>query len=116
MKYEILEIENEKLPIRFGFNSLRKFSLKTGATMADLNKLASGQMTFNDAFVLIYCGIEDGHRAAKLPFKMSVDEVTDLFDNNTEKMEEAFEMLSRAMNEPGGEKEKKSKAKLSKKN
>jgi hypothetical protein len=83
--------------------------------MADLNKLAGGNITFNDAFILIYCGIEDGHRAAKLPFKMTVDEVTDLFDGNMEKMEEAFGILARAMNNPGGGKGKKQKAKSSNK-
>ena len=41
MKYEILEIGEHKMAVRFGFNALRKYSLKTGATMNDLNKLAS---------------------------------------------------------------------------
>ena len=69
MKYEILEIGEHKMAVRFGFNALRKYSLMTGATMNDLNKLASGELTFNDAFSLIYCGIEDGYRASKQPFK-----------------------------------------------
>ena len=112
MKYEILEIGEHKMPIRFGFNALRKYSLMTGATMNDLNKLASGEVTFNDAFSLIYCGIEDGHRAAKQPFKLSLDEVTDLFDGNTDSMEKAFEILGRAM---GDGNEKKPKAKRVKK-
>ena len=112
MKYEILEIGEHKLACRFGFNALRKYSLRTGATMNDLNKLASGEVTFNDAFSLIYCGIEDGHRASKQPFKLSLDEVTDLFDGNTESMEKAFEILARAMGEGN---EKKPKAKRAKK-
>ena len=112
MKYEILEIGEHKFPVRFGFNSLRKYSLMTGATMNDLNKLASGELTFNDAFSLIYCGIEDGHRASKQPFKLSLDEVTDYFDGNMDCMEKAFEILGRAMNNEG---EKKQKAKRAKK-
>ena len=72
MKYEILEIGEHKMAVRFGFNALRKYSLMTGATMNDLNKLASGQLTFNDAFSLIYCGIEDGYRASKQPFNYSL--------------------------------------------
>ena len=98
MNYEILEIGEHKLPCRFGFNALRKFSMKTGATITDLNKLSNGQMTFNDAFTLIYCGVEDGHRAAKKEFRMSVDDITDLFDGNMDSMEEAFNILGRAMN------------------
>tara|TARA_R100001132_G_C3223519_1_gene61145 strand:+ start:279 stop:620 length:342 start_codon:yes stop_codon:yes gene_type:complete len=113
MKYEILEIGEHKVPVRFGFNALRKYSLKTGATMNDLNKLGSGELTFNDAFSLIYCGIEDGHRAAKQPFTHSLDEVTDMFDGNMGCMEKAFEILARAMGEGN---EKKPKAKRVKKN
>ena len=112
MKYEILEIGENKVPVRFGFNALRKYSLKTGATMNDLNKLASGELTFNDAFCLIYCGIEDGHRAAKQSFTLSLDDVTDMFDGNMEAMEESFKILARAMGEGN---EKKSKAKRVKK-
>lgn len=112
MKYEIIEIGEEKLPLRFGFNALRKYSVMTGATMNDLNKLASGTLTFNDAFSLVYCGIEDGHRAAKQPFKMSIDEVTDLFDGNMDCMEKAFDVLARSM---GDGTEKKKKAKRAKK-
>ena len=112
MNYEILEIGKHKLPVRFGFNALRKYSLMTGATMNDLNKLASGQLTFNDAFSLIYCGIEDGYRASKQPFKLSLDDITDMFDGNIGCIEKAFEILSRAM---GDGSEKKPKAKRAKK-
>ena len=112
MKYEILEIGEHKVPVRFGFNALRKYSLMTGATMNDLNKLASGALTFNDAFSLIYCGLQDGSRAAKQPFKYSLDEVTDMFDGNMDCMEKAFEILGRAMGEGN---EKKAKAKRAKK-
>jgi len=112
MKYEILEIGEHKLAVRFGFNALRKYSLMTGATMNDLNKLASGQLTFNDAFSLIYCGIEDGYRATKQPFTYSLDDITDMFDGNMDCMEKAFEILARAM---GDGNEKKPKAKRVKK-
>ena len=112
MKYEILEIGEHKMAVRFGFNALRKYSLMTGATMNDLNKLASGQLTFNDAFSLIDCGIEDGYRASKQPFNYSLDDVTDMFDGNMDCMEKAFEILARAM---GDGNEKKPKAKRVKK-
>jgi len=110
MKYEILEIGETKLPVRFGFNALRKYSMKTGTTMAELDKLGNGQITFNEAFTLIYCGIEDGHRAAKQSFTMSLDEITDLFDGNMDCMEKAFEILSRSISsgsETGKQKAKK---------
>ena len=112
MKYEILEIGEHKMACRFGFNALRKYSLLTGSTMNDLNKFSSGELTFNDAFSLIYCGLQDGSRAAKQPFTYSIDEVTDMFDGNMDCMEKAFEILGRAM---GDGNEKKAKAKKAKK-
>ena len=115
MNYEIIEIGESKLPIRFGFTALRRFSKKTGATLNDLNKLASGQLTFDHAFVLIYCGIEDGHRKAKQPFKYSIDDITDLFDGKMDCMQKAFEVLGRAMSDGMGGNEKAKKAKKSKK-
>ena len=113
MKYEILEIGEHKMPCRFGFNALRKYSLMTGATMNDINKLASGELTFNDAFSLIYCGIEDGYRASKQPFNYSLDDVTDMFDGNMDCMEKAFDVLSKSM---GTDTAGKGKAKKVKKN
>ena len=114
MKYEIIELHDTKYPIRFGFNALRKFSIKTGATMNDLQKLGNGQMTFNDAFVLIYCGIEDGYRASKQKFTMSLDDVTDLFDGNMNKMEEIFTILARAMTDDNSKSGKKQTRKVRK--
>ena len=90
--------------------------MKTGSTMNDLNKLSSGNITFNDAFTLIYCGIEDGHRSSKQEFKMSLDDVTDMFDGNMDCMEQAFEILGRAMSDGVGKKQKAKKAKKSRKN
>tara|TARA_R110002020_G_scaffold731_4_gene3643 strand:+ start:6765 stop:7121 length:357 start_codon:yes stop_codon:yes gene_type:complete len=113
MNYEILEINGNDYPIRFGFNALREYSKITGATMQDLNKLANGETTFNDAFALIYCGMKDGARKAKKEFRYSIADITDLFDGNLESMEEAFEILGRAMEESSGE--KKPKAKIAKK-
>ncbi len=112
MKYEILEIGEHKMACRFGFNALRKYSLLTGSTMNDLNKFSSGELTFNDAFSLIYCGLQDGSRAAKQPFTYTIDDITDMFDGNMDCMEKAFEILGRAM---GDGNEKKAKAKKAKK-
>lgn len=106
MTYEILKIGEHTYPIRFGFNALREYSIITGSTMQDLNKLAGGQTTFNDAFALIYCGMKDGARKAKKEFRYSLADVTDLFDGNLDCMEEAFEILGRAMQNMNEEKKK----------
>tara|TARA_R100000664_G_scaffold31642_1_gene45485 strand:- start:643 stop:993 length:351 start_codon:yes stop_codon:yes gene_type:complete len=115
MNYEIIEIGENNFPMRFGFTALRKYSRKTGATLQDLNKLSTGEITLNDAFILIYCGIEDGHRAAKKEFRLSLDEVTDLFDGNMDCVQQAFEILGRSMSDDERGNGKAKKAKKSKK-
>ena len=81
MNYTFIEINNKKLPIKFGFNALRKYSSKTNTTLQDLDKLGV-DMTLNDALVLIYCGIEDGYRAAKQECQISIDDLADLIDGD----------------------------------
>ena len=75
MTYEILVIDGKDYPVSFGFNALREYSRITGATMQDLNKLANGQTTFNDAFALIYCGMKDGARKAKKEFDKALSDL-----------------------------------------
>ena len=62
--YTFVELGGKKYCIKFGFNALRKYSMKTGTTLNELNKLGA-DMNLNDALILIHCGIEDGYRAAK---------------------------------------------------
>ena len=81
MNYTFIEINKEKLPIKFGFNALRKYSSKTNTSLQDLDKLGV-DMTLDGALNLIYCGIEDGHRAAKQEFKLTIDDLADLIDND----------------------------------
>jgi hypothetical protein len=107
MNYTFIEINKKKYPIKFGFNALRKYSSKTNTSLQDLDKLGDN-MTLDGALTLIYCGIEDGHRAAKQEFILSVDDLADLIDNDYDSIGRAMEILSEHM---GGSNEKKPKAK-----
>lgn len=107
MNYTFIEINNKKLPIKFGFNALRKYSSKTNTSLQDLDKLGV-DMTLDDALTLIYCGIEDGHRAAKQDCDLSVDDLADLIDGDFDCIGKAMEILAEQM---GGNNEKKQKAK-----
>tara|TARA_R100001163_G_scaffold34215_1_gene26443 strand:+ start:136 stop:462 length:327 start_codon:yes stop_codon:yes gene_type:complete len=107
MNYTFLEINNKKHPIKFGFNALRKYSSKTNTSLKDLDKLGDN-MTLDDALTLIYCGIEDGYRAAKQEFNLSVDDLADLVDGDFDSIGKAMEILAEQM---GGSNEKKPKAK-----
>tara|TARA_R110001606_G_scaffold393744_1_gene563978 strand:- start:2102 stop:2431 length:330 start_codon:yes stop_codon:yes gene_type:complete len=107
MNYTFIEINNKKLPIKFGFNALRKYSSKTNTSLQDLDRLGV-DMTLDNALTLIYCGIEDGYRAAKQEFKLTIDDLADLIDTDYEVIARAMEILTEQM---GGGSEKKQKAK-----
>jgi len=107
MNYTFIEIDNKKHPIKFGFNALRKYSSKTNTTLQDLDKLGNN-MTLDNALNLIYCGIEDGYRAAKQECKITIDDLADLIDNDYDSIAKAMEILAEQM---GGDTEKKQKAK-----
>ena len=107
MEYTFVKLGDEKYPIKFGFNALRKYSSKTNTSLQDLDKLGVN-MTLDNALTLIYCGIEDGYRAAKQECKLSIDDLADLIDNDYDSIAKAMEILAEQM---GGNTEKKQKAK-----
>jgi hypothetical protein len=108
--YTFVELGGKKYPLKFGFNALRKYSKKTGTTLAELNNIGDN-MSLNDALILIHCGIEDGHRAAKQKCVLSLDELADLMDGDMEGIARCMEVLAEMM---GGSTEKKSKPKKAK--
>ena len=101
--YTFVELGGKKYPIKFGFNALRKYSMNTGTTLNELNKLGA-DMNLNDALILIHCGIEDGYRAAKQKCELSVDNLADLMDGDMEGITRCMEVLTQMM---GGDNEKK---------
>tara|TARA_R110000744_G_scaffold152392_2_gene266403 strand:- start:1920 stop:2249 length:330 start_codon:yes stop_codon:yes gene_type:complete len=107
MTYEFIQINEKKYPIKFGFNALRKYSAKTNTSLSDLDKLGSN-MTLDGALILIYCGIEDGYRAAKQNCELSIDDLADLIDTDYDAIARAMKILGDQM---GGSKGKKTKAK-----
>jgi len=107
MNYTFIEINKKKLPIKFGFNALRKYSSKTKTSLQDLDKLGT-DMTLDDALTLIYCGVEDGYRAAKQECELTIDDLADLIDGDFDSIGTAMEILTEQM---GGSNEKKQKAK-----
>lgn len=107
MNYTFIEINKKKLPIKFGFAALAKYSKKTNTKLQDLDKLGV-DMTLDNALNLIFCGIEDGYRAAKQECEITVEDLADLIDGDLESIGKAMEILAEQM---GGDKGKKQKAK-----
>tara|TARA_R110000765_G_scaffold121589_1_gene217879 strand:+ start:63 stop:425 length:363 start_codon:yes stop_codon:yes gene_type:complete len=110
MKYTFVEIVDKKYPVKFGFNALRKYGIKTNTSLADLDKLGQ-DMHLNDALTLILCGIEDGFRAAKQKCELDIDSLSDLIDEDFSAIERCMAVLGEQM----GGKEGKQKASKTKK-
>ena len=109
-KYTFVELGGKKYPIKFGFNALRRYSMKTGTTLAQLNNIGN-DMGLNDALVLILCGIEDGHRASKQECNLTIDDLADSMDGDMDGIARCMEVLAKQM---GGKSEKKQKPKKAK--
>ncbi len=104
--YTFVDIGKKQYPIRFGFNALRKYSMKTNTTLNDLNKLGA-EMSLEEALQLIFCGIEDGYRKAKQEMDIkSIDDLADLIDTDYDAIARCMEVLTTMLTESGGKKQK----------
>ena len=103
MNYTFIEINENKHPIKFGFNALRKYSKISNTNLQDLDKLGVN-MTLDNALTLIYCGIEDGFRASKQECELTIDDLADLIDTDFGAIGKAMEILTDHM---GGNSNKK---------
>lgn len=89
---QIIETNERKLPVRFGFNALREFSRMTGMTLAELESLGN-DMTLDQAITMMYCGLKDGARKQKAPFRYNVEDVADWIDDDEELIEKVFKVF-----------------------
>tara|TARA_R110001606_G_scaffold68796_4_gene157132 strand:- start:5151 stop:5486 length:336 start_codon:yes stop_codon:yes gene_type:complete len=103
MKYTFVEIAKTKIPIKFGFNSLRKYSARTNTSLNDFNKIAVN-MSLDQALQLILCGIEDGYRSAKQECIYNIDTLSDLIDEDHDAISKCMDIFADHM---GGNNDKK---------
>ena len=96
MDYEIVKLGKKDLPMYFGFNALRKYCRMSGVTLNELANFGN-TMTLDDAVNLIFCGIQEGHRRAKVDFELTTDEVADLLDGDSEGLTKAMELFGEHM-------------------
>lgn len=95
--YEVIEINGNVYPIRFGMNALRRYTKKQGLSLDALSKLGQS-ISLDDACVLVYCGIEDGCRKSKQDFKLSVDDIADALDDDFTILEKAMKVFQESFN------------------
>tara|TARA_R100001244_G_scaffold42085_2_gene38075 strand:- start:4275 stop:4604 length:330 start_codon:yes stop_codon:yes gene_type:complete len=105
MKYTFVKINEKKYPVKFGFNALRKYSALTNTSLQELDKLGQ-DMSLDSALTLIFCGIEDGYRAAKQQCEITIDSLADLIDEDFDAIGRCMEVLAEQMGGSTGKKQK----------
>ena len=110
--FEYVKINDRNMPVKFGFNALRHFSRMTNTSIADFDKIGTS-MTFDTALVLIFCGLQDGARAAKESFSYTIDDLADDLDNDMSAIERCMVIFTEMMT-PSKAEEKKKKLKAGK--
>jgi hypothetical protein len=86
---QIIETNERKYPVRFGFNALREFSQMTGMTLNELENFGN-DMTLDHAITLMYCGFKDGARKEKVKFRYDVSDIADWIDDDDLLIEKVF--------------------------
>lgn len=102
---QIIETNERKYPVRFGFNALREFSQMTGMTLHDLEKFGN-DMTLDHAITLMYCGFKDGARKEKVKFRYDVSDIADWIDEDQQLIEKVFAVFEAQFSAPSDGKKK----------
>ena len=97
---EHIEIAGKKYPVKYGFNALRIFTNLYGIKLQDMGQLST-EINLEQAIFLMYAGLKDGARAEKTSFKLSVDDVADLLDEDQEALNKCMEVFARAFADAG---------------
>jgi hypothetical protein len=96
---EIVSIDGKNYPVKFGFNALRLFGNETGKSLAEIMTL-SNDIGINDAVALMWAGLKDGHRVEKVPFIMTMDDVSDLLDADPSALNKVMEVFAKSFKAP----------------
>lgn len=95
-----IDFGGEKRPVKYGWNALATFGEMTGTGLNDLGKFES-DMNFSDVLALIYAGLKEGARAAKKEFTLTIEDVGDFLDSESDKIQEFLEVFTSQMPKPG---------------
>lgn len=110
MKATPVFINGTDYPVKYGFAALRKFSDLTGTTLQQLDKLTTS-MTLTQAIALVYAGLADGARVTKTEFTLTLDEVADLMDEDSEAMTNVLNVFAESFGDSKAQKKGRTKKK-----
>ena len=91
-----IEFGGKSRPVKYGWNALSTFGEMTGTGLNDLSKFET-EMTFKEVLVLIYAGLKEGARAEKKEFTLSLEDIGDFLDEETDKVQEFIDVFTSQM-------------------
>jgi hypothetical protein len=91
--FEVVILNKKDYPIRFGMNALRIYCKQTNKSLNDLEKLGQ-DMSLDDACQLILAGLRDGARVAGKDFSLSVEDMSDILDDDLEALQKCLNVFS----------------------
>jgi hypothetical protein len=91
-----IDFGGEKRPVKYGWNALALFGELTKTSLKDLFKFET-EMTFKEVLALIYAGLKEGARVEKVDFTLTLEDVGDLLDKETDKVAEFVEIFKEQM-------------------
>lgn len=93
---EFIEIGGQSRPVKYGWNALALFSKLLNMEGVDFSIFKKG-LTFNQALVLIYCGLKEGARKEGKEFINTIEDVGDWLDEDTGKVKEFMKVFEDQM-------------------
>jgi hypothetical protein len=93
---KFIEFGGESRPVKYGWNALATFGDMTGTGLNDLSKFET-EMTFKEVLVLIYAGLKEGARAEKKDFALTIEDIGDFLDEDTDKVQEFIDVFTSQM-------------------
>lgn len=97
---EVKHAKDGKLyPVYFGMNSHVEFCKLENVTLDELNAIQSN-MKLNYIISFVYVGLKHGARKSKQEFKLTLEEVGDLIDDDKEFMNNVMDVMAASQPQP----------------
>jgi hypothetical protein len=90
-----IDFGGEKRPVKYGMNALATFSK---LSKSEVKEDGSG-LGFDDLRLLVYVGLQEGARADRKEFKVSLEDVGDWLDADFDKLQEFVEAFTESLPE-----------------
>jgi len=77
---DYVKLGGEEYPVKFGFNAVRLYCDDTGIKLGAITDVFGPDGTLTNLIKLAWYGLRDGSRSGKKPFELTIDDVSDLMD------------------------------------